>query len=86
MQKDKILYAVRDRVGTITLNRPELKNSLDQEALDSLVAAIDRARLDDAVWAAVIAGAGSDFCAGQDVKELSSTEKRTTISSRCSWP
>lgn len=76
MQKDKILYAVRDRVGTITLNRPELKNSLDQEALDSLVAAIDRARLDDAVWAAVIAGAGSDFCAGQDVKELSSTEKK----------
>lgn len=76
MPTDKILYAVRDRVATITLNRPEMKNSLDQEALDSLVAAIDRARLDDAVWAVVIAGSGSDFCAGQDVKELSATEKK----------
>jgi enoyl-CoA hydratase/carnithine racemase len=73
MPLDKILYAVRDRVAAITLNRPELKNALDQEALDRLVAAIDKARLDDAVWVVVINGSGPDFCPGQDVKELSAT-------------
>ena len=41
MSQEKILYTVRDRVATITLNRPELKNALDQEALDKLVAAIN---------------------------------------------
>jgi enoyl-CoA hydratase len=73
MTQDRILYTARDRVATITLNRPEMKNSLDQEALDSLVAAIDKARLDEAVWVLVINGTGPEFCAGQDVKELSTT-------------
>lgn len=73
MKQDKILYDVRDRIATITLNRPKMKNSLDQEALDSLLASIDKARLDDSVWVLVIKGAGTEFCAGQDVKELSNT-------------
>jgi enoyl-CoA hydratase/carnithine racemase len=73
MQEDKVLYLTRDRVATITLNRPQLKNALDQEAIDALVAAIDKARLDDRVWIVVINGTGSDFCPGQDVKELSTT-------------
>ncbi|MDO8876752.1 MAG: enoyl-CoA hydratase/isomerase family protein [Pseudolabrys sp.] len=73
MQQNKILYSVSDRVATITLNRPEVKNALDQEALDSLVAAIEKSRLDDAVWVLVINGTGPDFCPGQDVKELSTT-------------
>ena len=73
MAQKKILYTVDDRVATITLNRPDVKNALDQEALDSLVAAIHKARLDDAVWILVINGAGPDFCPGQDVKELAAT-------------
>lgn len=73
MSQEKILYAVRDRVATITLNRPELKNALDQEALDKLVAAIDKASLDDNAWVVVINAAGNDFCPGQDVKELSTS-------------
>lgn len=72
MLQEKILYQSQDRVATITLNRPQVKNALDQEALDKLVAAIDRAQTDRSIWVLVITASGSDFCPGQDVKELSS--------------
>jgi enoyl-CoA hydratase/carnithine racemase len=74
MSQDKILYEARDRVATITLNRPQVKNALDQEALDALVAAIDRAADDEAAWILVIKAMGPDFCPGQDVKELAATK------------
>ena len=66
----EILYAVADRVATITLNRPQLKNALNQAALDALTARIVDARDDDQVWILTIRAAGSDFCVGQDIKEL----------------
>jgi len=66
----EILYAIADRVATITLNRPQLKNALNQAALDALTARIVEARDDDQVWILAIRAAGSDFCVGQDIKEL----------------
>jgi enoyl-CoA hydratase len=68
---DEILYAVNDRTATITLNRPQLKNALNQAALDALTARILEARDDDRVWIVAIRAAGSVFCVGQDIKELS---------------
>ena len=63
-------YAIADRVATITLNRPQVKNALDQAALDALTARIIAARDDGEVWILAIRAAGSDFCVGQDIKEL----------------
>jgi enoyl-CoA hydratase len=77
MPQEKLLYAVHDRVATITLNRPERKNALDQEALDKLVAAIDKASLDDNAWVVVIKASGTDFCTGQDVKEMSTSGNKS---------
>ena len=66
----EILYTVVDRTATITLNRPQLKNALNQSALDALTARILEARDDDRVWILAIRAAGNDFCVGQDIKEL----------------
>jgi len=68
---DGIRYAVSGKVATITLDRPQLKNALNQAALDALTARIVEARDDDAVWILAIDAAGKDFCVGQDIKELS---------------
>ncbi|MCC6533575.1 MAG: enoyl-CoA hydratase/isomerase family protein [Burkholderiales bacterium] len=68
---ESILYQVSERVATLTLNRPQRKNALDQAALDALVERIGEARGDDGVWILVIRAAGGDFCVGQDIKELS---------------
>lgn len=66
-----VRYDVKDRVATITLARPEAKNALDQAGLDALAGYLKDAREDDAVWLLSIRAEGSDFCTGQDVKELS---------------
>jgi enoyl-CoA hydratase len=71
-----ILYELAGRTATITLSRPQVKNALDQAALDALVQQIDQASADDAAWIVVIRAAGSDFCVGQDVKELSEKGNR----------
>lgn len=65
------LYDVKDRIATITLDRPEAKNALNQAGLDAFAAALVEAREDDSVWLVKICANGSDFCTGQDVKELS---------------
>lgn len=66
-----VLYAVENKVATITLDRPEMKNALNQAGLDAFTKHLAEAREDDAVWLLVIQANGSDFCTGQDVKELS---------------
>ena len=66
-----VLYAVENKIATITLDRPEMKNALDQSGLDALTKHLAEAREDDGVWLLVIRANGTDFCTGQDVKELS---------------
>jgi enoyl-CoA hydratase/carnithine racemase len=73
---ESILYARSGRVATITLNRPQVKNALDQAALDALTRCIAQACDDDEAWIVVIRAAGADFCVGQDVKELAERGNR----------
>lgn len=65
----KILYEKRDKVGWVTLNRPEVLNALDDEALEELSAVWERANKDDDVWVLVVTGAGDRaFCTGRDLR------------------
>ena len=58
-------YAVRDRILTLTLDRPDQLNALTVTMADELVAAFDRAGADDDVAAVVVTGRGRAFCAGE---------------------
>jgi enoyl-CoA hydratase len=61
-------YAVGDdHIVTITINRPEARNSLDMEHFAQLRMAWDRFAGDDEAWVAVITGVGPDFCVGADL-------------------
>ena len=53
-------------VTTIELQRPERRNALNSELVDSLRDAIEKAAADD-VRAIVLTGAGTVFCAGADL-------------------
>ena len=66
-----ILYGVRQRVATITLNRPDRLNAYTPRMGDELRAALLRADQDEAVRAIVLTGAGRGFCAGADMARLS---------------
>ena len=69
-QAQHFLWEVRDRVGTITLNRPERKNPLTFASYAELRDLFLRLRYADDVKAVVIVGAGGNFCSGGDVHEI----------------
>jgi enoyl-CoA hydratase/carnithine racemase len=62
-----ILYDVKDRVATITLNRPDRLNAYTPQMANSLRLAMADAAKDTNVRAIVLTGAGRGFCAGGDV-------------------
>ena len=64
---DEVLYAVRERVAAITLNRPQYANAQNSAMTYALDAAFARAVNDDGVAVVVLAGAGRHFCAGHDI-------------------
>jgi 2-ketocyclohexanecarboxyl-CoA hydrolase len=64
---EDLLYAVRDHVATITINRPEVLNAFRARTCEELVAAFLRAGYDRDVGAIVLCGAGERaFCSGGD--------------------
>ena len=62
-------YEVSQAIATITLDRPDARNALDATLKRELLAAIRAAGRDRAVRVVVLTGAGSAFCAGQDLRE-----------------
>jgi 2-(1,2-epoxy-1,2-dihydrophenyl)acetyl-CoA isomerase len=56
-----------DHVRTIVLDRPEKKNALSNELAWGIVAAVEEASRDDAVWVIAITGSGDAFCSGLDL-------------------
>lgn len=67
---DQVLVEISDRVGTVTLNRPERLNTLDHDTLDLLIDALARVAGSDDVGVVVLAGTGRVFCAGADQAEM----------------
>ena len=57
-----------DHIVTITINRPEARNSLDMEHFYQLRSAWDRFGEDDDAYVAIVTGVGKDFCVGADLK------------------
>ena len=66
-----VLYTYAGRVARITLNRPSVRNAISRNMLQQLEQQLDRAIADEDVDVIVLAGAGRDFCAGEDLRELS---------------
>lgn len=70
-------YTSQNRVGIITLNRPEKRNALNQEMVDGLNAAFERAAIDPDVKVVVLKARGEAFCAGADLAYLQQLQKFT---------
>jgi enoyl-CoA hydratase/carnithine racemase len=64
-----ILYAVVDRIATITLNRPHARNGYTTRMADEIAAALGAANTDDTVRVVVLTGAGDNFCVGADLSD-----------------
>ena len=62
-----IQYEKKNKIATITMERPKKYNALIPTMIIELCDALERARQDHAVRAIVLRGAGGNFCAGDDL-------------------
>jgi enoyl-CoA hydratase len=74
MPEDVVLVEIVDRVATMTLNRPEVRNALNAELRNAIVRVALELDADDSVDVVILTGSDPAFCAGLDLKELSSGE------------
>ncbi|HEX8969731.1 MAG TPA: enoyl-CoA hydratase/isomerase family protein [Chloroflexota bacterium] len=80
-----VLMEKRDRVGLVTLNRPEKLNALSSELVNQLEQALEALDADDDVGAIVITGAGERaFSAGGDMAEQVAALEASTAMPRVS--
>ena len=65
-----ILYNIKNRIATITLNRPEKRNALNSAMVKELHHALKKAEMDNDVKVVILKANGSAFCAGADLAYL----------------
>ncbi len=76
-----IAYEVTSGVATITLNRPDVYNALNDEITFELQDALKLVSKDDQVRVVVLTGNGKAFCSGQDLKAAQGNQKRSFLQS-----
>lgn len=74
-------YSVTDGVASITLNRPDVYNALNDEITYELQDALKAVAKDPLVRVVVLTGEGKAFCSGQDLKAASGDQKRSFLQS-----
>jgi enoyl-CoA hydratase len=81
---DVLLIETKDRVRTLTLNRPQSRNALSAGLRRRFFGALRDAEADADVDVVIVTGADPVFCAGLDLKELGDTTQLPDISPQ--WP
>lgn len=74
-----IRLEVRGSVAAVTIDRPEVRNAVDDPTAEALAGAFERFEDDDSLNVAILTGAGGNFCAGADLKAIAAG-KRNNIS------
>ena len=79
-----VQYSSSDRIGVITLNRPEARNAVNRELALGLEAAVDQLEDDPDVWVGVLSANTGDqerpvFCAGADLKVINETGSAASL-------
>lgn len=70
MSYSTILYTSADGIATLTFNRPARSNAFDDTMIAETLDALKTIERDPSVRAAILTGAGKNFCAGQDLAPL----------------
>jgi enoyl-CoA hydratase len=70
MTEQVVLFDKEDRIGFITINRPEVRNSLNEAVFRTLNDILEQIARDEEIRAVVITGAGNAFVSGADINEL----------------
>jgi enoyl-CoA hydratase/carnithine racemase len=77
-----LLYEVKDKVATITLNRPDKLNAFTGDMIDAWQKSLAEAQRDDNVNVVIVTGAGRAFCSGGDVGRMRSNQYAASLGGR----
>ncbi len=75
-ESDLIVRSVQEGVATLTLNRPKARNALSRPLMTEFQANLNEIAENQEIKVVVIAGMGQAFCAGHDLKEIRSNNRR----------
>lgn len=78
MENQAVTYHLDESVGIITLHRPERLNAINGDLLQGLMRCVEKAGNDERARSVVLTGAGTSFCAGEDLKETSAGKSLDT--------
>ena len=71
MTEEPVRYEAKDGIATLTLDRPDVLNAMNNPMRAQLLEIFTRLRSDDTIKAVVVTGAGERaFCAGADIREF----------------
>ncbi len=77
MSEDLVLYVVKDRIASITLNRVEKRNALNPDLVSQLTKNLIKAAEDDEVKVVVLKANGTTFSAGADLAYLQELQQNS---------
>ncbi len=80
-----LLYEVKDKIATITLNRPDKLNAFTGSMIDAWARALAEAQADDNVNVVIVTGAGRAFCSGGDVGRMRQGEPSALDGKNSLW-
>jgi Enoyl-CoA hydratase/isomerase len=67
---DELVYEVKDKIATITLNRPDKMNAFTGPMIDAWAGSLQEAQRDPDVNVVIVTGSGKAFCSGGDVARM----------------
>ena len=71
MTFETIVTDIKDNIGVITFNRPEVRNALSREMVNDIHKALETFSMNDELKALILTGAGGkSFISGADISEL----------------
>eukprot|EP00730_Choanoeca_flexa_P014124 TRINITY_DN6058_c0_g1_i1.p1 TRINITY_DN6058_c0_g1~~TRINITY_DN6058_c0_g1_i1.p1 ORF type:complete len:278 (+),score=38.70 TRINITY_DN6058_c0_g1_i1:153-986(+) len=77
----ELTVTVQNHIVTAILNRPALRNALNDALYTALIKVLRAVDEDDRIFALVLTGAGSHFCSGQDLSDVDLAERASKPSS-----
>jgi len=74
-----VRYELEGPVATVTIDRAQVRNAVDEKTADRLVECFERFEADSTLKVAVLCGAGGNFCAGYDLKSVAARPRQRVL-------
>jgi 2-(1,2-epoxy-1,2-dihydrophenyl)acetyl-CoA isomerase len=81
MMYNNLLLETENNIATVTLNRPDFYNAINDEISYELQDVFKKFKRDDNIRVIILTGAGKAFCSGQDLKAISKSKNRNLADS-----